>query len=207
MGLLLKIHPDTPPLRLILKAVEILQNDGVIIYPTDSVYALGCSMNSKKALERLARFKGIKLDKAWFSFICKDLSDISDYTMPLSTGIFKLLKKNTPGPFTFILPASKKIPRIFDNSRKTVGLRIPDSQILHDIVENLGNPLLTTSIVDDDDEIVEYITDPELIWERYKNSVDLIIDGGYGNNNPSAVINCTGSEIEVIREGIRELEW
>ena len=206
MGLLLKIHPDTPPLRLILKAVEILQNDGVIIYPTDSVYALGCSMNSKKALERLARFKGIKLDKAWFSFICKDLSDISDYTMPLSTGVFKLLKKNTPGPFTFILPASKKIPRIFDNSRKTVGLRIPDSQILHDIVENLGNPLLTTSIVDDD-EIVEYITDPELIWERYKNSVDLIIDGGYGNSDPTAVINCTGSEIEVIREGIRDLEW
>ena len=206
MGLLLKIHPDTPPLRLILKAVEILQNDGVIIYPTDSVYALGCSMNSKKALERLARFKGIKLDKAWFSFICKDLADISEYTMPLDTKVFKLLKKNTPGPFTFILPASKKIPRIFDNSRKTVGLRIPDSQILHDIVENLGNPLLTTSIVDDD-EIVEYITDPELIWERYKNSVDLIIDGGYGNNNPTAVINCTGSEIEVIREGIRELEW
>lgn len=206
MGLLLKIHPDTPPLRLILKAVEILQNDGVIIYPTDSVYALGCSMNSKKALERLARFKGIKLDKAWFSFICKDLADISEYTMPLDTKVFKLLKKNTPGPFTFILPASKKIPRIFDNSRKTVGLRIPDSQILHDIVENLGNPLLTTSIVDDD-EIVEYITDPELIWERYKNSVDLIIDGGYGNNDPTAVINCTGSEIEVIREGIKELEW
>ncbi|MBP5367519.1 MAG: threonylcarbamoyl-AMP synthase [Bacteroidales bacterium] len=206
MGLLLKIHPDTPPLRLILKAVEILQNDGVIIYPTDSVYALGCSMNSKKALERLARFKGIKLDKAWFSFICKDLADISEYTMPLDTKVFKLLKKNTPGPFTFILPASKKIPRIFDNSRKTVGLRIPDSNILHDIVENLGNPLLTTSIIDED-EIIEYTTDPELIWERYKNSVDLIIDGGYGNNDPTAVINCTGSEIEVIREGIKELEW
>jgi len=206
MGLLLKIHPDTPPLRLILKAVEILQHDGVIIYPTDSVYALGCSMNSKKALERLARFKGIKLDKAWFSFICKDLADISEYTMPLDTKVFKLLKKNTPGPFTFILPASKKIPRIFDNSRKTVGLRIPDSNILHDIVENLGNPLLTTSIIDED-EIIEYTTDPELIWERYKNSVDLIIDGGYGNNDPTAVINCTGSEIEVIREGIKELEW
>ena len=206
MGLLLKIHPDTPPLRLILKAVEILQNDGVIIYPTDSVYALGCSMNSKKALERLARFKGIKLDKAWFSFICKDLADISEYTMPLDTKVFKLLKKNTPGPFTFILPASKKIPRIFDNSRKTVGLRIPDSNILHDIVENLGNPLLTTSIIDED-EIIEYTTDPELIWERYKHSVDLIIDGGYGNNDPTAVINCTGSEIEVIREGIKELEW
>ena len=126
--------------------------------------------------------------------------------MPLDTKVFKLLKKNTPGPFTFILPASKKIPRIFDNSRKTVGLRIPDSNILHDIVENLGNPLLTTSIIDED-EIIEYTTDPELIWERYKNSVDLIIDGGYGNNDPTAVINCTGSEIEVIREGIKELEW
>lgn len=206
MGLLLKIHPETPPLRLILKAVEILQDDGVIIYPTDSVYALGCSMNSKKALERLARFKGIKLDKARFSFICKDLADISEYTMPLSAPVFKLLKKNTPGPFTFILPASKKIPRIFDNSRKTVGLRVPNSNILHDIVENLGNPLLTTSI-HDEDEVIEYTTDPELIWERYKNSVDLIIDGGYGNNNPTAVVDCTGSEIELVREGIQDLEW
>ena len=178
---------------MILKAVEILQDDGVIIYPTDSVYALGCSMNSKKALERLARFKGIKLDKARFSFICKDLADISEYTMPLSAPVFKLLKKNTPGPFTFILPASKKIPRIFDNSRKTVGLRVP-------------NPLLTTSI-HDEDEVIEYTTDPELIWERYKNSVDLIIDGGYGNNNPTAVVDCTGSEIELVREGIQDLEW
>ncbi|MCQ2249582.1 MAG: threonylcarbamoyl-AMP synthase [Bacteroidales bacterium] len=206
MSTLLKIHPETPQLRQILQAVEVLNNDGVIIYPTDSVYALGCSMHSKKALERLARFKHINLAKARFSFICRSLQDIAEYTMPLDTRIFKILKKNTPGPFTFILPASKKIPRMFDNSRKEVGLRIPDSNILNMIVENLGHPLLTTSIIDED-EVLEYTTDPELIWERYQNQVDLVIDGGYGNNNPTAVINCTGGDIEIIREGIRELEY
>lgn len=204
MGTLLRIHPETPQLLAILQAVDILQHDGVIIYPTDSVYALGCSMTSKKALERLARFKGIKLAKARFSFICKDLQDISEYTMPLDTRIFKLLKKNTPGPFTFILPASKKIPRMFDNSRKEVGLRVPDSKILYQIVEHLGNPLLTTSI-HDEDEIIEYSTDPELIWERYKNQVDLVINGGYGLNEPTAIVDCTGSDIEIIREGVKEL--
>ncbi|MBR4266730.1 MAG: threonylcarbamoyl-AMP synthase [Bacteroidales bacterium] len=204
MGTLLRIHPETPQLQAILQAVDILQHDGVIIYPTDSVYALGCSMTSKKALERLARFKGIKLAKARFSFICKDLQDISEYTMPLDTRIFKLLKKNTPGPFTFILPASKKIPRMFDNSRKEVGLRVPDSKILYQIVEHLGNPLLTTSI-HDEDEIIEYSTDPELIWERYKNQVDLVINGGYGLNEPTAIVDCTGSDIEIIREGVKEL--
>ncbi|MBQ3689164.1 MAG: threonylcarbamoyl-AMP synthase [Bacteroidales bacterium] len=206
MGKLLKIHPQTPQLRQILEAVDILYHDGVIIYPTDSVYALGCSMNSKKALERLARFKRIDLSKAKFSFICKDLSNISEYTMPLDAKVFKLLKKNTPGPFTFILPASKKIPRMFDNSRKTVGLRIPDNNILYQIVENLGHPLLTTSIIDED-EIIEYSTDPELIWERYKNQVDLVIDGGYGDNRPTAVVDCTKGDIEIIREGVKELVY
>lgn len=206
MSTLIKIHPVTPQERQILEAVDILKDDGVIIYPTDSVYALGCSMFSKKALERLARFKGIKLEKARFSFICNSLADMSEYTLTLSTPVFKLLKKNTPGPFTFILPASKKIPRIFDNSRKTVGLRIPNSNILRMIVQELGHPLLTTSI-HDEDEIIEYSTDPELIWERYKNQVDLVIDGGYGNNNPTAIVDCTGKEISVIREGIKDLEW
>ncbi|MBR6277501.1 MAG: threonylcarbamoyl-AMP synthase [Bacteroidales bacterium] len=206
MGKLLKIHPQTPQLRQILEAVDILYHDGVIIYPTDSVYALGCSMNSKKALERLARFKRIDLSKAKFSFICKDLSNISEYTMPLDAKVFKLLKKNTPGPFTFILPASKKIPRMFDNSRKTVGLRIPDNNILYQIVENLGHPLLTTSIIDED-EIIEYSTDPELIWERYKNQVDLVIDGGYGDNRPTAVVDCTKGDIEIIREGVKDLVY
>lgn len=193
-------------LRQILEAVDILSHDGVIIYPTDSVYALGCSMNSKKALERLCRFKGIKMEKAKFSFICKDLANISEYTLTLDSRVFKLLKKNTPGPFTFILPASKKIPRIFDNSRKEVGLRVPDSNILHDIVEHLGCPLLTTSI-HDDDELLEYSTDPELIWDKYKDQVDLVIDGGYGNYEPTAIINCTGPDIEIVREGARELIW
>ncbi len=206
MGKLLKIHPQTPQLRQILEAVDILYHDGVIIYPTDSVYALGCSMNSKKALERLARFKRIDLSKAKFSFICKDLSNISEYTMPLDAKVFKLLKKNTPGPFTFILPASKKIPRMFDNSRKTVGLRIPDNNILYQIVENLGHPLLTTSIIDED-EIIGYSTDPELIWERYKNQVDLVIDGGYGDNRPTAVVDCTKGDIEIIREGVKDLVY
>jgi tRNA threonylcarbamoyl adenosine modification protein (Sua5/YciO/YrdC/YwlC family) len=204
MGILLKIHPQTPQPRYIEQAADILRNDGVIIYPTDSVYALGCSMTSKKALERLARFKHIDLAKARFSFICKDLQDIAQYTLTLSTPVFKVLKKNTPGPFTFILPASKKIPRMFDNSRKTVGLRIPDSNILYQIVETLGNPLLTTSIIDED-EIIEYSTDPELIWERYRNQVDLVIDGGYGNNTPTAVVDCTQKEIEIIRSGAKDL--
>ena len=204
MSTLLKIHPETPMPRLIRQAAEVLDNDGLIIYPTDSVYALGCSMKSKKALERLARIKGIKLSKSLFSFICRDLSDIAEYTQPLSTSVFKIIKKNTPGPFTFILPASKKIPKMFENSRKTVGLRIPRSNILHDIVTELGWPLLTTSI-HDEDEIVEYTTDPELIWQRYKNLVDLVIDGGYGNNEPTAVIDCSGKEIEVLREGVVDL--
>ena len=206
MGKLIKIHPQTPQLRQILEVVDILYHDGVIIYPTDSVYALGCSMNSKKALERLARFKRIDLSKAKFSFICKDLSNISEYTMPLDAKVFKLLKKNTPGPFTFILPASKKIPRMFDNSRKTVGLRIPDSNILYQIVENLGHPLVTTSVIDED-EIIEYSTDPELIWERYKNQVDLVIDGGYGDNRPTAVVDCTKNGFEILREGVKDLVY
>lgn len=204
MGILLKIHPETPMPRLIRQVAEALENDKLIIYPTDSVYAMGCSMKSKKALERLALVKGINLSKARFSFICRDLSDIAEYTQPLSTTIFKIIKKNTPGPFTFILPASKKIPKMFENSRKTVGLRIPCSNILHEIVSELGCPLLTTSI-HDEDEIVEYTTDPELIWERYKNRVDIVIDGGFGNNEATAVIDCTNKEIEVIRDGFQAL--
>ncbi|MBQ9213255.1 MAG: Sua5/YciO/YrdC/YwlC family protein, partial [Bacteroidales bacterium] len=155
-------------------------------------------------LERLARFKHIDLKKARFSFICKDLQDISQYTLTLSTQVFKILKKNTPGPFTFILPANKSIPRMFDNSRKTVGLRIPDNKILHLIVDQLRNPLLTTSILDED-KIIEYSTDPELIWQRYNNQVDLVIDGGYGSNIPTAIVDLTQKEITIVREGGKDL--
>ena len=166
MSLLLKIHPETPSQRHILKTIEILRNGGVIIYPTDTVYGLGCDINNKKAVEKLARLKGIEITKANFSFICKDLSDISDYTKPLPTNIFKLMKRHLPGPFTFILPAGKNVPRIFENQKKTIGIRIPSNIIPVEIVRELGNPILTTSI-HDTDEIIEYTTDPELIWERY----------------------------------------
>lgn len=201
MSLLLKIHPETPSERQILKVVEILRNGGVIIYPTDSVYGIGCDMNNKKAVEKVARFKGIKVDKAKFSIICHDLSDLSDYTLPIDTKLFKVMKKNLPGPFTFILPASKNVPRILDASRKSIGIRIPDNNIVRDIVKYLENPIITTS-VHDDDEVIEYTTDPELIWEKFKDDVDLMIDGGYGNNEASTVVDCTSGEIEIIRDGI-----
>jgi tRNA threonylcarbamoyl adenosine modification protein (Sua5/YciO/YrdC/YwlC family) len=204
MGLLLKIHPVTPAEKEILKVVEILRNGGVIIYPTDSVYGIGCDMNNKKAVERVAQFKGIRVEKANFSIICHDLSDLSDYTLPINTSLFKIMKKNLPGPFTFILPASKNVPRILDSSRKSIGIRIPDNNIVREIVKYLGNPIITTS-VHDDDEVIEYTTDPELIWEKYKDMADLVIDGGYGNNEASTVIDCTKGEYEVVREGIGEL--
>jgi len=199
--MLLKIHPETPSEKQILKVVEVLKNGGVVIYPTDSVYGIGCDMNNKKAVERVAQFKGLKVEKANFSIICYDLSDLAEYTLPIDTSLFKLMKKNLPGPFTFILPASKSVPRILDSSRKTIGIRIPNNNIVREIVKYLGNPIITTS-VHDDDEIIEYTTDPELIWEKYKDQADIIIDGGYGNNEASTVIDCIGSEIEITRQGI-----
>lgn len=201
MNMLLKIHPETPSEKQILKVVEVLKNGGVVIYPTDSVYGIGCDMNNKKAVERVAQFKGLKVEKANFSIICYDLSDLAEYTLPIDTSLFKLMKKNLPGPFTFILPASKSVPRILDSSRKTIGIRIPNNNIVREIVKYLGNPIITTS-VHDDDEIIEYTTDPELIWEKYKDQADIIIDGGYGNNEASTVIDCIGSEIEITRQGI-----
>lgn len=204
MSLLLKIHPENPSQRHILKAVDILRNDGVIIFPTDSVYGLGCNIYSKKAVEQVATFKGIKVKKAVFSFIFNDLSDLSEYIKPIDTSLFKIIKNNLPGPFTFILPASKKVPRIFENSRKTIGIRIPNNNIVREIVAELGNPIISTSVYDED-EIIEYTTDPELIWDNYKDRVDLIINGGYGNNEASTVVDCTGAEIEIIRQGIGEL--
>ena len=202
--MLLKIHPDNPSQKQVLKVVESLRNGGVIVYPTDSVYGIGCDIYSKKAIERVARFKGVKMKKAQFSFIFDDLTGISEYTKPINRDIFKLMKKNLPGPFTFILPASKKIPKIFENSRKSVGIRIPDNNIVREIVRELGNPIITTS-VHDDDEIIEYTTDPELIHEKYKNNVDIVINGGYGNNEASTIVDCTEDEPEIIRQGIGEL--
>jgi tRNA threonylcarbamoyl adenosine modification protein (Sua5/YciO/YrdC/YwlC family) len=202
--MLVKIYPENPNQKQIEKVIEILNKGGVIIYPTDTVYGMGCDLNSRKAVERIARIKGIKPEKAKFSIICHSLSHISDYTRPVSNNTFKLMKKNLPGPFTFILNANNKVPLLFQSNKKTIGIRIPNNEILLEIVQTFGNPLLTTSIRDED-EIVEYTTDPELIHEKYQDLVDLVIDGGYGQTMASTVVDCTGTEPEIVRQGIGEL--
>jgi tRNA threonylcarbamoyl adenosine modification protein (Sua5/YciO/YrdC/YwlC family) len=202
--MLTKIYPENPNYKEIEKVIEILQRGGIIIYPTDSVYGMGCDMHNRKAVEKIAKLKGIKLEKAQFSIIYHSLSQLSEYTRPISNTVFKLMKKNLPGPFTFILNANNKVPELFQSNKKTIGIRIPDNPIVLEIVQEFGSPLLTTS-VHDDDEIIEYTTDPELIHEKYKDSVDLVIDGGYGHNEPSTVVDCTGDEPIITRQGIGEL--
>lgn len=201
--MLIKLFEDNPNERDILKIVALLKKGGVIIYPTDTVYAIGCDINSVKAVQRVAALKGVKPEKADFSMICRDLSNIAAYAK-VSNDVFKIMKRCLPGPFTFILKATSRLPNVLMNRRKTIGIRIPDNYIVLAVVEKLGNPLLTTS-VHDDDEVVEYTTDPELIHERYEKSVDLVVDGGYGRNVPSTVVDCTGEEPEVVRQGIGEL--
>ena len=199
-----RLHPDNPSPRVVQQVVECLRDGGVIIYPTDSVYGLGCDMNQRAAIEKVARLKGVKPDKADFSLICYDLSHISDFTRPMENSVFKLMKRVLPGPFTFILNANNSVPKHFRSSKKTIGIRVPDNNIPRDIVKELGHPIITTS-VKDDDEFIEYTTDPELIYERYKNQVDMVIDGGFGNNEASTVVDCTSGEPEVLRQGIGEL--
>ena len=201
--MLLKLFEDNPNDRDVLKATEILKRGGIIIYPTDTIYAIGCDINQPKAVQRVAALKGVKPEKANFSVICPDLSNIAAYAKVSNTA-FKVMKRNLPGPFTFILPATGKLPGILQNKRKTVGIRVPDCDIARALARELGNPLLTTS-VRDDDEVVEYTTDPELIHERYEQQVDLVIDGGFGQNTASTVVDCTGDEIVILREGIGEL--
>ena len=199
--MLLKVHPENPSERLILKACEVIQKGGILVYPTDTVYALGCDINNHKAVDRIARLKGVKLNKADFSFIFSDLSQVSDYARLISNSVFKMMKASLPGPYTFILPARNNVPRIFHSSKKTIGIRIPDNKIPLAIVRELRHPIMTTSI-HDEDELIEYTTDPELIWENFKDKVDAVIHGGYGNNEPSTVIDCTNEEPVVIRMGI-----
>jgi tRNA threonylcarbamoyl adenosine modification protein (Sua5/YciO/YrdC/YwlC family) len=203
--MLLKIYPENPDPRKIETVLQCLRDGGVIIYPTDSVYSMGCDMMQPKAVERVAAIKGMKADKANFSIVCNDLSNISDYTKPFSTEIYKLMKKTLPGPFTFILDANNKVPRIFQNRKKTIGIRVPDNPIIRMLVEEYGNPIISTSIYDDD-EILEYTTDPELIYENHINMVDIVIDGGFGGNIPSTVLDCTRGEVEIIRQGKGVLE-
>lgn len=203
--MLLKIYPQNPNPREISRVVGVLRSGGIIIYPTDTVYGLGCDITNQKAVEKIIRLKGLKAKEAHFSFICSDLSHIADFAK-VSNPTFKLIKKNLPGPFTFILPGMNKVPDYFISKRKTVGIRIPDNQISIEIVKALGNPIMTTSIKDDDD-VVEYTTDPELIHERYQDIVDIVIDGGYGDNIPSTVVDCTTDEPQIIREGKGELVY
>ena len=198
--MLIKIHPETPSPRQIKTVVECLNDDGVIIFPTDTIYALGCDIFRSKAIDRVSKIKGVKKDKANFSFLCHDLSHLSDFTKPLNNDIFKLMKSTLPGPFTFILEANNNVPKILHRKKRTVGIRIPANNIPTEIIRELGNPIMSTSIRDED-EIIEYTTDPELIYEKFKDLVDIVIDGGFGDNEPSTIIDCTGDEIEVIREG------
>lgn len=205
--MLIKIYPENPNPREIKKIVQIIEDGGLVIYPTDTIYGIGCDITQPKAVARLAKIQGLDMDKAYFSFIFNDLSQISEYTKPMSNAAFKLLKHNTPGPFTFIFEANNNIPKLFKSRRKTVGIRVPDNNIIRSIVAELGRPLLSSSVHDVEDDVTEYITDPELIHERYGNVVDAVIDGGYGDNQPSTVIDCTTDDFEVIREGKGEINW
>ncbi|KOY52336.1 L-threonylcarbamoyladenylate synthase [Polaribacter dokdonensis] len=200
----IRIYNENPNPKEIQKAVKVLKSGGLIIYPTDTVYGLGCDITNTKALEKIALIKGIKLEKANFSFVCNDLSHLSDYVKQLDSPTFKLLKRALPGPYTFILPGSNNLPKAF-KKRKTVGIRIPDNNIARTLVEALGNPIVSSSIRDDDD-ILEYTTDPELIYEKWNNLVDLVIDGGYGDNLASTIIDLTDNIPEVIREGKGSLD-
>ncbi|WP_027000290.1 L-threonylcarbamoyladenylate synthase [Eisenibacter elegans] len=200
---LLRIYPENPEMRKILTVVESLRNGGLVIYPTDTVYGIGCDINNPKAIEKICQLKGIPVKENNLSFICYDLSHISEYAK-ISTETFKVMKKALPGPFTFILNASSKVPKVLNIQKKFVGIRIPDNNIPRTIVKELGNPIITTSIRDDD-EVIEYSTDPELIYEKFKDKVDYIIDGGYGNNIASTVVDCSNDLFEVVREGLGDI--
>ena len=202
----LSIHPKNPEERKIKQVIECLQSGGIIIYPTDTIYGLGCDLHNQRAIERICQIKGIKPKKANFAFICHDLSHISEYARSLSNATFRLMKKALPGAFTFILQATNKVPKILDNNRKTIGIRIPEHPIPRIIVEKLGNPLITTSIQNDEDETIEYITEPELIYEKFSSLVDIVIDGGVGGFKPSTIVDCTSDSFEIVRQGAGLLE-
>lgn len=204
MAQIIKIYPDKPSEAAIAKVVKVLQDGGLIIYPTDTVYGLGCDITNSRALEKIAKIKGVKLEKANFSFICHDLSNLSDYVKQIDTSTFKLLKRALPGPYTFILPGNNNLPKEF-KKKTTVGIRVPDNSIALEIVRQLGNPIVSTSIRDED-EVIEYTTDPELIFEKWQNLVDMVIDGGYGDNIGSTIIDLSGDEPIVIREGKGSLD-
>jgi tRNA threonylcarbamoyl adenosine modification protein (Sua5/YciO/YrdC/YwlC family) len=203
--MLIKIYPENPNSIQIRKIARILELGGIIIYPTDTVYAMGCSIKASRSIEKIARFKGLNPMNPDLSIIFHDMSQLSEYTVIHDNNIFRLLKRNLPGPFTFIVQANNQIPKMFRNKKKTVGIRIPDNSIILEIVKELGLPVITTSI-HDQDEVVEYFTDPELIHEKYHDFVDVVIDGGYGKLEASTIVDCTGPEFTILRQGLGELE-
>jgi tRNA threonylcarbamoyl adenosine modification protein (Sua5/YciO/YrdC/YwlC family) len=201
----IKIYEENPNPKSISQVVDVLRKGGVIIYPTDTIYGIGCDITNPKAIERVCQIRGIRPEKANLSFICNDLTSISLYTKPLDNITFRLLKKSLPGPFTYIFNASGQVPKLLSSKKKTVGIRVPDNNIAREIVKELGNPIVSASI-HDDDELIEYSTDPELIYEKFGSIVDLVVDGGYGKNNPSTVVDCTTGDFEVIRQGEGNLD-
>ncbi len=203
MSYMTKIYPENPNLKEIDKIIAVLRDGGLVIYPTDTVYAIGCDALNVRAVEKICKLKGIDPRKSNLSIICYDLSNISEYAK-VSNLVFKAMKKNLPGPFTFILPTSGELPKIYKN-KKEVGIRIPDNNIIRELVKQLGNPILTTSIHDEEDDIVEYSTDPELIYEKYEDIVDVVIDGGYGGVEASTVVDCTTDEISILRQAKGDL--
>jgi tRNA threonylcarbamoyl adenosine modification protein (Sua5/YciO/YrdC/YwlC family) len=203
--MLLRIYPENPNQDRIRTVVDVLEGGGIIIYPTDTVYAIGCDIKSNKSIEKIARMKGLNPLNPDMSLIFHDMSQLSEYTVIRDNSIFKLLKRNLPGPFTFIVQANNQIPKLFKNKKKTVGIRIPNSNIVRELVKELGRPIITTSI-HDPDEVIEYTTDPELIYEKYRDLAEIVINGGYGRNEASTIVDCTSEEIVIVRQGLGILE-
>jgi len=201
----IRLYEENPDPRKVKQVVDILRNGGVVIYPTDTVYGMGCDITNQRAVERICKIKGINPKKHNFSIICADLGNIAQFTRVITKPVFKMMKKGLPGPFTFILEASNVVPKILHSNKKTIGIRVPAHEIPRVLVEELGHPILTTSIRDEDD-VVEYSTDPDLIFEKYQHLVDLVIDGGYGQNVASTILDCTGDEVGIIRQGLGQLE-
>lgn len=204
--MLIRINDKNIPEKSIAEIVNCLKNGGIIIYPTDTVYALGGDITQPKVLEKICKLKGIKLEKANFSFVCSNLSHLSEFTKPIPNHIFRIMKKALPGPFTFILEANKNVPKLLKQNKDTIGIRVPDNLICKAIVEQLGNPIISTSLHDSSDDILEYFSDPEVIHNEYEKKVDIVVDGGFGNIYASTVIDCSGDEIIVVREGLGSLD-
>ncbi len=204
--MLIELLPHSIDMRKMKVIVDCLRDGGLVIYPTDTVYGLGCDIYNKDAVEKVCRIKKVKIEKMNFAFICNDLSHISDFTINIDTPTYKLMKRCLPGPYTFILRANNTVPKLFKNQKRTVGIRVPDCEITRVMVTELGNPIITTSVHDDEDEVLDYMTDPYMIHERFKNVVDIVVDGGIGGYHPSTIIDCTGFEPIVLREGAGSIE-